>query len=290
MKKILLLLLILIVNSFSVFAQDEVYSFVQQKAYPKEGLQVFYKNFVGEFNTNNAKSIPKSVNQINLRVKFIVEKDGSFSDIKVLDDEYKFEREIKRVFNLMPYWNAAIHEGNPVRSSFTMPIKVNYDHSKLTSENDIFFNKDQINSYVTTLNGNKIETTYFDLTCNCTIIKSSTNSELTSEEFLLLSQDDKVSYSIGFKKLDQKTAINELVKIKAEAEQQRTYVRDVEFLGYSNALNVAFYTKEGDYESQYQTLFVPTKDYLVVISLQSANKQLTNLSFAHLLKNFKLKI
>lgn len=289
MKKALLILLLLIQN-FSAFAQDEVKSFVQQKAYPKEGLQVFYKNFVGEFNTNNAKAIPKSVNQINLRVKFIVEKDGSFSDIYVVDDEYKFEREVKRVLYLMPVWNAAIHEGKSVRSSFTMPIKVNYDHSKLTSENDVFFNKDQINSYVETLNSNKIETTYFDLTCNCTIIKSSTNSELTTEEFLLLSQDDKVVYSIGFKKLDLKAAINEIQKIKIEAEQQRTYVRDVEFLGYSNALNVAFYSKEGDYESQHQTLFVPTKDYLVVISLQSANKQLTNLSFAHLLKNFKLKI
>jgi len=288
MKKALLILLILFINSFS-FAQEKLI-IPQVKAYPKEGLKTFMKQFAEEFNANNGKAIPKSVNQINLRVKFIVEKDGSFSDIEVLDDDYKFQREIKRVFNLMPYWNAAIHEGNSVRSSFTMPIKLNYDHSKLTSENDIFFNKDQINSYVETLNSNRIETTYFDLTCNCTIIKSSTNSELTTEEFLLLSQDDKVVYSIGFKKLDLKAAINEIQKIKIEAEQQRTYVRDVEFLGYNNALNLAFYNKEGDYESQHQTLFVPTKDYLVVISLQSANKQLTNLSFAHLLKNFKLKI
>ncbi|UUV21895.1 hypothetical protein [Paenimyroides aestuarii] len=289
MKKALLLLLLLI-QSFSIFAQDEVKSFVQQKAYPKEGLQTFMEEFVNKFDYKNADKIPNDVTEIKLRLKFVVEKDGTFNDITLVDDTYNFKNEVIRILNEMPTWNAAVHEGDLVRSSFTMPIRVNYDHSKSSSETDFFVNKNQINSYVETLNSNKIETDYFDLTCNCTIVKTSRNSELTTEEFFLMAIDDKVSYTIGFKKLEQQKAIDEIQKIKKEAEQQQVYVRDVVFMAYNNALNVAFYMNEGGYDSQYQTLFVPAKNYLVLISLRSGNKQLTNLSFAHLLKNFKLKI
>ena len=289
MKKILLILFVLLINNFSAFAQDEVKSFVQQKAFPKEGLQAFMKQFVAEFNTNNAKAIPKSVNQIKLRVKFIVEKDGSFSDITIVDDEYKFEREVKRVFELMPVWNAAIHEGNPVRSSFTMPITVNYDQSNLSSEKDIFLNESQINSYLQTLNSNTIETTNFDLTCNCSIVRSSTGEDLKTEEFFIASQDDKVTYNVIFKQITQAESIAELQKIKLEAQERKAEFRELKFLGY-NSLAIGFYTKNSEYESQYQTLFIPTKDFLVVVNLQSNNKQLTRLSFNHLLKNFKLKI
>jgi|GEM_PF-7007524 len=79
MKKVLLLLLLLIQN-FSALAQDEVKSFVQQKAYPKEGLQVFMKEFVNKFDYKNADKIPNDIAEIKLRVKFIVEKDGTFND------------------------------------------------------------------------------------------------------------------------------------------------------------------------------------------------------------------
>lgn len=288
MKKVLLLLLLLIQN-FSVFAQDEVKSFVQQRAAPKEGLQTFMKQFAEEFNPNNGKAIPKSVNQIKLRVKFIVEKDGSFSDINIVDDEYKFEREVKRVLDLMPIWNAAIHEGKSVRSSFTMPVTVNYDQSNLSSEKDIFFNESQINSYLETLNSNTIETTYFNLTCNCSIVKTSTKEDLKSEEFFIASQDDKVIYNVIFRQITQENGLAELQKIKKEAQERKAEFKELKFLGY-NALAIGFYTKDANYESQFQTLIIPTKDYLVVVALQSENKQLTRLSFNHLLKNFKLKI
>jgi len=287
MKKILLILLILFINSFS-FAQEKLI-IPQVKAHPKEGLLTFMKQFAEEFNANNGKAIPKSVNQIKLRVKFIVEKDGSFSDINIVDDEYKFEREVKRVLDLMPIWNAAIHEGKSVRSSFTMPVTVNYDQSNLSSEKDIFFNESQINSYLETLNDNTIETTYFNLTCNCSIVKTSTKEDLKSEEFFIASQDDKVIYNVIFRQITQENGLAELQKIKKEAQERKSKFKELKFLGY-NALAIGFYTKDANYESQFQTLIIPTKDYLVVVSLQSENKQLTRLSFNHLLKNFKLKI
>lgn len=287
MKKILLILLLLI-QKFSVLAQ-ETPIIPQVKAHPKEGLQTFMKQFAEEFNANNGKAIPKSVNQIKLRVKFIVEKDGSFSDINIVDDEYKFEREVKRVLDLMPIWNAAIHEGKSVRSSFTMPVTVNYDQSNLSSEKDIFCNESQINSYLETLNGNTIETTYFNLTCNCSIVKTSTKEDLKNEEFFIASQDDKVIYNVIFRQITQENGLAELQKIKKEAQERKAEFKELKFLGY-NALAIGFYTKDANYESQFQTLIIPTKDYLVVVALQSENKQLTRLSFNHLLKNLKLKI
>ena len=289
MKKTLTLFLIFFITSFSAIAQDQVHSFVKQKASPKEGLQTFMKQFAQEFNTNNAKAIPKSVNQIKFKVKFIIEKDGSFSEINVVDDEYKFEREVKRVFNLMPVWNAAIHDGNPVRSSFTMPVTLKYDQSDLSSEKDIFLNESQINSYLETLNENTIENTYFNLTCNCSIVRSSTSEDLMTEEFFIASQDDKVTYNVIFKQITQENGYAELQKIKLEAQERKAEFRELKFLGY-NSLAIGFYAKDADYVSQYQTLFIPTKDYLVIVNLQSNNKQLTRLSFNHLLKNFKLKI
>lgn len=288
MQKILSLVFILLLNCFSVLAQDQVYGVVQQKARPREGIQVFLKQFMQEFNVDNGAAIPKSVQQISFRVKFIVEKDGSFSNIQVVDDVYHYEKEIKRVFNLMPFWNPAMHDGNLVRSSFTLPVKINYDSSNTSTEKIMFVNENQINSYLQSLNEQKIETNYFTLNCNCSIVKSAANDELHTEEYFIASQDDKVLYNIVFKDLPQNIAVEEVLKVKAEAQARQAEFKEITFLGY-NALVVAFKTQTDEGESEFQTMFIPTEKHLVAVALQTTNKQLTRLTFNHLLKNFKLK-
>ena len=62
-------------------------------------------------------------------INFIVEKDGSVSNLKVLDGIGKgCNDEALRVAKLMPKWNPGKQSGQPVRVSFNMPItfRLNY--------------------------------------------------------------------------------------------------------------------------------------------------------------------
>lgn len=107
----------------NTFSEDEnkVYGFVQQKASPNEGLQKFYTNYARKF---NAPDVGGGVSEIVVRLKFVVEKDGSFTDIQVIDDKQGVGREAIRVLKSMPSWKPAQHNGKTVRSNFTLPIKI----------------------------------------------------------------------------------------------------------------------------------------------------------------------
>ena len=59
-----------------------------------------------------------------VKLKFVVEKDGSFTDIKVVEDKHGLGNEAVRVLKSMPKWKPAQHNGKTVRSQFTLPIKV----------------------------------------------------------------------------------------------------------------------------------------------------------------------
>lgn len=105
------------------FSEDEnkVHSFVQQKAAPNEGLAKFMQNYARKF---NAPDVGGNVTEIKVRLKFVVEKDGSFTDLQVLDDKQGVGNEAKRVLKAMPQWKPAQHNGKTVRSSFTLPITI----------------------------------------------------------------------------------------------------------------------------------------------------------------------
>ncbi|MCC5916051.1 MAG: energy transducer TonB [Cryomorphaceae bacterium] len=76
---------------------------------------------------NNFKypEISKSIgNQGTVTVSFIINKDGSISDIEVLrgvDDA--IDAESRRVISKLPMMQPAKQRGNPVRMSFKMPIR-----------------------------------------------------------------------------------------------------------------------------------------------------------------------
>ncbi len=57
-------------------------------------------------------------------VSFVVEKDGSISDVKVLRGIGEAcDKEAVRVVQNMPRWEPGRHRGKPVRVRFTMPIR-----------------------------------------------------------------------------------------------------------------------------------------------------------------------
>lgn len=57
-------------------------------------------------------------------VQFVVEKDGSITDVKVIRDiGAGCGAEAMRVVNKMPKWNPGKQRGRPVRVQFNLPVK-----------------------------------------------------------------------------------------------------------------------------------------------------------------------
>lgn len=134
MKKIVLLILLV---TFSTFSQSKnatitdenedstVYNSVSINVRPEfpGGINMFYK-----FISSNFKTPDEIVNQkisVKIFVSFIVEKDGTISEIKVIDDtQSELAREVIRVIQAMPKWNPGELNGNHVRCSYMIPITV----------------------------------------------------------------------------------------------------------------------------------------------------------------------
>lgn len=101
---------------------DQVFVAVQVKAEPPGGMQAFQKQFISRFRTPD---IDSSVKRLQVIVMFIVERDGSLTDIKVLRDPgYGAGKEAVRVLKNMPKWKPAVQNGRNVRSQFTLPITI----------------------------------------------------------------------------------------------------------------------------------------------------------------------
>lgn len=81
-------------------------------------------------------------NEVKVRLKFAVEKDGTFGDITSESTNVDYGKEAIRVLKRMPAWKPAKHNGETVRSSFTMPINIGDKRVKKNKTiNDKFDNK-----------------------------------------------------------------------------------------------------------------------------------------------------
>lgn len=105
----------------------EAHSFVEKKPRPREGLDAFMGNFIREFQVSNETN----VEEVKFRLRFVVEKDGSFSNIECIDRTSEpnetfqlLKQEAIRTLQAMPKWDPAEHEGKIVRSTFTLPIQI----------------------------------------------------------------------------------------------------------------------------------------------------------------------
>lgn len=101
---------------------NNVFTIVEQQAIPKDGLQAFYKLFSKKFNT---PELENGVNELKVILQFVVEPDGSFSNILILRDPgFGAGKEAVRVLKTMPKWQAAFQNNRKVRSQFTLPIVI----------------------------------------------------------------------------------------------------------------------------------------------------------------------
>ncbi|QOG02825.1 energy transducer TonB [Flavobacterium sp. MDT1-60] len=87
------------------------------------GLPEFYK-FIGS-NFKTPTDAVKNKIEGKAYMQFIIEKDGSLSDIKTLKDAgYGIGDEVIRVLKLSPKWTAATYQGSPVRVMYSLPITI----------------------------------------------------------------------------------------------------------------------------------------------------------------------
>ncbi len=100
---------------------DEIFTIVEQRPEPYGGMKAFY-----EFVSDNLKYPPKATRmgvEGRVFVEFIVEKDGSLTDINVAKGiGGGCDEEAVRVISSAPKWNPGRQRGNAVRVRMIIPI------------------------------------------------------------------------------------------------------------------------------------------------------------------------
>lgn len=103
--------------------QEEIYDVPQKQAqFPNNDMEGFY-----QYLSENIQ-YPKMAKQANIQgkvyIQFVVEKDGSISNVKVLRGiGANCDEEAIRVIKNMPNWIPGEHDGELIRSRMILPIK-----------------------------------------------------------------------------------------------------------------------------------------------------------------------
>ncbi len=98
--------------------EEEIYVSVETLPSFPGGMEEFNK-FI-EKNLDHSKGKAK----IRVNVTFVVEKDGSLTDIKQIGrtDDVKTDEEAIRVIKLSPKWEPGKQNGRAVRTQYTIPV------------------------------------------------------------------------------------------------------------------------------------------------------------------------
>ena len=100
---------------------DSVFQIVEQMPEFPGGAEAMMKSIAGNVKYPEA-AIDKNI-EGRVFVSFVVEKDGSVSNVKVLRGiGGGCDEEAVRVISSMPKWKPGMHRGEPVRVSYQIPI------------------------------------------------------------------------------------------------------------------------------------------------------------------------
>jgi len=295
MKNIILVFFFLLIG-FKTIAQEtidvddiKVHSFVQRKAEPKEGLQYFYKNYMRKFNSAKFSS---PTGALVVRLKFIVEKDGAFSDIQVLNESTEgLGEEAIRVLKTMPAWKPATHNGKIVRSAFTLPMKilVNEDDKKTDESQERPLKeaeeKNEIisESYLKSLDNFLITTNQFEFKCNCVRVDGDFKQEYRYE-----SQDKTVYYQISIEQKDEKEAEQNIKEVKNSVLYQGDLINEIQLSGIK-ATEISLSNGVGLFANT-RLILLYTRGYFIAIIVSSYNSQIADEVNQHFITTFKLKL
>ena len=96
------------------------YNTIEKKPEFPGGMEAFFK-YIG----NNYKTPKVSNLSGKIYLNFVIEKDGSIVEVKVLRDlGYGTGEEAVRVLSESPKWSPGIQNGQPVRVMFNLPISI----------------------------------------------------------------------------------------------------------------------------------------------------------------------
>jgi protein TonB len=100
---------------------NQVFTAVEVEPEPAGGMQKFY-DFLGN-KIKYPSAAKEAGTQGRVIMTFIVEKDGSLTDIKVLREPGNgLGDEATRVMKLAPRWKPGVQNGKPVRVQYTIPV------------------------------------------------------------------------------------------------------------------------------------------------------------------------
>ena len=106
--------------------ENEVYEIVEQMPRFPNGIDTLM-HYIAE-QIKYPEEAKKAGVQGRVLVGFIVEKDGSISDVKVLKGiGYGCDEEAKRVVSSMPNWEPGMHRGKAVRVKYLVPVNFKLD-------------------------------------------------------------------------------------------------------------------------------------------------------------------
>lgn len=103
-------------------ADDEIYEVVENMPrFPNGGMQALMQ-YLNE-SIRYPEAATKTGVQGRVTVQFIVDKDGSIDDVKILRSvNPDLDAEAIRVIKMMPRWEPGTHKGKPVRVKYTVPV------------------------------------------------------------------------------------------------------------------------------------------------------------------------
>lgn len=117
-------LLMCVLNFGILTAQEKIYNNneVDVVAEPYEGIKEFYKAVLKEINVVNPEKV--SVEKVDFRIFFVVEKDGTFANFNVEGISLGYAENVIATLKKMPKWKPAVYNNENVRSQMVFPVKV----------------------------------------------------------------------------------------------------------------------------------------------------------------------
>ena len=117
---------VVVVDLYPETHDSEAFDVVEKMPEYPGGIEAFMK-FLSE-NIHYPESASKAGIQGRVLVNFIVEKDGSISNIHVIQNVNEYlDAEAIRVVGAMPKWTPGMHDGKAVRVKYTVPISFRLD-------------------------------------------------------------------------------------------------------------------------------------------------------------------
>ncbi len=124
-----------------VSEDNQIYNSVEMAPEYPGGMEAFYKYIANNY------QMPEEYVNGTVPVVFVVEKNGSLTDIRVVRDlGYGTGLETQRVLKNSPIWKPGMQNGRPVRTRYALPIKISIP-DKPSEEEQVYDNPETAPQY-----------------------------------------------------------------------------------------------------------------------------------------------